>query len=459
MIIYLIQSAVCMSFLLGIYKLLYEKKKMHRFNRFYLLFSLVGSLVLPLVDFSIIEVKEVVPPKSLAVEFPFLFWETDHPSNQPNTPNEVIDSLLSSEIYLWGFYLIGASIFALRFFRNLNHIYRMGRKYKHARYKNAHLILVPETILPFSFASMIFVAQCDHDKGLLAPEIFMHELAHVRQGHSLDLILVELLSIIFWFNPLLKWYRRAIQTNHEFLADEAVNQQFKNIPVYQTLLVDKCGLRLNFLLNNHLNYSITKLRLIMMYKQTSPIKATVKKLVLLPVLLLLAIVFGSQSVAQDEKNTEEKPSDSAQHAPATDPVKAYLTLIDHARMENNKSIDARKLDKKQLRAYYSQMTEEQKKAVPWVPFLELRLPEKKSPTAEQFSTWMDPETFGVWLNDTRISNEELKEYQAEDIALYYQSRLEKNARNYGRHVYQLNIYTQEGYDKVIDRLKDSFNDN
>lgn len=455
MITYLIQSFICMSLLLGVYMLIYEKEKIYRFNRFYLLFSLVVSLVLPLLDFSFLEIKEAISPDQIPPDIVLPFLEPVHRLNQPHMPRT--DSALFLERYLWIIYAIGAAVFAVGFFTNLNHIYRMGRKYNRVAYDNAQLVLVPEPILPFSFTSMIFVTKLDYEKGLLEPELLAHELAHVRQRHSLDLILVELLSILFWFNPILKLYRRAIRTNHEFLADDAVNQRFKNIPAYQNLLLNKCGMRLNLLLNNHLNYSLTKLRLIMMYKQTSPIKATIKKLALLPVLLVLAMFFSNHSVAQEEKNNEGNPSDSAEQAPATDPVKAYLALIDHARMENNKSIDTGKLNKKKLREYYGQMTEEQKKTVPWVPFLELRIPEKKSPTTERFNTWTDPATFGVWLNDIRIPNEKLKEYQADDIVLYHQSRLEKNARNYGKHIYQLNIYTQEGYEKVVAQIKNSFN--
>lgn len=172
----------------------------------------------------------------------------------------------------------------------------------------------------------------------------------------------------------------------------------------------------------------------------------------------MAVTFSNRSLAQQEKialSSNEASPVPVERIHQNDPVKAYNALIDGARMENKNSIDMRKLDKRKLREFYNQMTEEQRKTAPFAFLLSLTLPEKKSPTQEQFKEWMEPQMFGVWLDDQRISNEKLKDYQPEDIVLYYQSRLEKNAKNYGKHTYQLNAYTLQGYENLIQRLKDA----
>jgi bla regulator protein BlaR1 len=457
MILYLVESAICMVLLLGMYKLLYEKEKMFVFNRIYLLFSLAVSIVLPLVDIPLVHFSRSSIPQLISADRIPMYSELPSSLVTIDIHPQAVDKDLFLHHFLWLIYLIGLAILAIRFYSNLACLFTMRKQNERVAYEDAELVLLPRAILPFSFSSLIFVAKKDYEQGL-EPELLAHEIAHVRQRHSLDLIFVELLSIVFWFNPILRLYKRAIQANHEFLADEAVNQRFQNVPAYQNLLLEKCGITQSLHLNNHFKQSINKLRLVMMYKQTAPIKAALKKLLLLPVLGALALTFSTHSVAQEEKKAEEKPPVSTQQVLATDPVTAYMALVDEGRMANKKSIDVRKLDKKLLREYYRQMTEEQKQRVPWLPFLELRLPDKKSPTAEQFSTWTDPATFGIWLNDTRIPNEKLKEYQADDIVLYYQSRLEKNARNYGKHIYQLDIYTEDGYEKVVAQIKESFND-
>lgn len=457
MILYLTESAICMALLLAVYKVFYEKEKMLVFNRIYLLFSLAVSIFLPLVDIPIALASRSSILQAISADTAPALLASASSINGIDVHYQAVNKELFFRLFLGIIYVIGLTTLAVRFYSNLTRLYTMRKRNEHVAYQGAELVLLPQAILPFSFSSLIFVAKKDFEQGLLEPEILAHEVAHVRQRHSLDLIFAELLSVVFWFNPLLRLYKRAILANHEFLADEAVNQQFQNIPAYQNLLLEKCGITQSLHVNNHFKQSITKLRLVMMYKQTAPIKAALKKLLLVPVLGVLALAFSTYSVAQEEKKAKEKPPVSTQQVPATDPVTAYLALVDEGRMANKKSIDVGKLDKKLLREYYKQMTEEQKQRVPWLPFLELRLPEKKSPTAEQFSTWTDPATFGVWLNGTRIPNEKLKEYQADDIALYYQSRLEKNARNYGKHIYQLDIYTQEGYEKIVARIKESFN--
>lgn len=457
MILYLAESAICMVLLFGVYKFFYEKEKMLVFNRLYLLFSLVVSIVLPLVDIPILQVSRSSIPQIVSADSILMYLEPASSPNAIDIDNQAVDADFFLHRFFGLIYLIGLAILAVRFYSNVTSLYTMRKLNECVAYEDAELVLIPSAILPFSFSSLIFVAKKDYEQGL-EPELLAHEIAHVRQRHSLDLIFVELLSVLFWFNPILRLYKQAIQANHEFLADEAVNQQFQNVPVYQNLLLEKCGITQSLRLNNHFKQSITKLRLVMMYKQTAPIKAALKMLILLPVLGILALAFSTHSVAQEEKKAEEKPPVSTQQVQATDPVTAYMALVDEGRMANNKSIDVRKLNKKLLREYYRQMTEEQKQRVPWLPFLELRLPDKNSPTAEQFDTWTDPATFGVWLNDTRIPNEKLKDLRADDIVLYYQSRLEKNAKNYGKHIYQLNIYTEEGYEKVVAQLKDSFND-
>jgi len=194
----------------------------------------------------------------------------------------------------------------------------------------------------------------------------------------------------------------------------------------------------------------------MMYKQTPPATTGFKKLALIPMVMVMALLFSNRSLAQKEEvSSSESSSLTVGQNTAADPLKEYLAMLENARMENSKSIDARKLNRKKLRELYDQMTEEQRKTAPFTFLVSATLPEKKSPTPEQFNEWLEPEMFGVWLDDQRIANEKLKEYKPGDIHLFYQSKLEKNAKNYGKHTYQLNAYTSKGYDNMIQRLKDA----
>jgi beta-lactamase regulating signal transducer with metallopeptidase domain len=84
--------------------------------------------------------------------------------------------------------------------------------------------------------------------------------------HSLDILLIETLKVLFWFNPIFIFYKKAIQLNHEFLADEKVVKSHNDVPFYQNLLISKANANPTYYLASNLNYSVTKKRLIMMTK-------------------------------------------------------------------------------------------------------------------------------------------------------------------------------------------------
>jgi hypothetical protein len=120
----------------------------------------------------------------------------------------------------------------------------------------------------------------------------LHELAHVKQKHSLDILMVELLQIVFWFIPILSIYRKAIKLNHEFLADTAVLKKHKNIVYYQQLLLATASFNSQHYLASSINYSVTKKRLEMMTKHTKKAKTWIKSLVLIPLFSFLLYSFS-----------------------------------------------------------------------------------------------------------------------------------------------------------------------
>ena len=136
-----------------------------------------------------------------------------------------------------------------------------------------------------------------------------HELAHANQWHSLDIIFIEALQIIFWFNPFLIPYKKAIQLNHEFLADEQVLKSHIRVRDYQELLLDKATLNKVYLTSN-LNFSVTKKRLIMMTKNTSKKRAYFLASATIPLSFMLLSFFSSETnapeITPDTAAKEEK---------------------------------------------------------------------------------------------------------------------------------------------------------
>ena len=289
MIDFLIKSTICLSIFFSFYYLVLEREKIHLFNRFYLVGSIVISLVIPFVTFEIIEIIPVTQ----------------------NTELQIIDTILSSSnetiiqekinylpIILLSLYILTSSILIMRFVRNIWKLISKAISNPKVKYKNANLILLDEKTLPHTFLNYIYINFEDYNKRNIEDELYSHELVHVTQKHTFDILFIEFLKAIFWFNPLFIFYKKAIQLNHEFLADEEIVKTYNNVPFYQNLLLQKsCNVQTIYLASN-LNYLVTKKRLIMMTKSTSQTIAVLKKIAIVPILTGLIYFFCVEIIAQ-----------------------------------------------------------------------------------------------------------------------------------------------------------------
>ena len=137
--------------------------------------------------------------------------------------------------------------------------------------------------------------------------ILEHEKVHIRQWHSLDVLLMEICVIIKWFNPLIYWFRDALKATHEFIADQYVIQQKSNVRDYATLLVNQHKLQTAAPLTNTF-YSMTKKRLNMMLQQPSHWIHSAKYLLILPIIMVLMLLFSFnllEEIPQVSKGLDE----------------------------------------------------------------------------------------------------------------------------------------------------------
>ncbi|MDO6435666.1 M56 family metallopeptidase [Flavitalea sp. BT771] len=297
MILYLLRSGGCLLVLLVAHRLLLEKEKMFYFNRAYLLFSLVFSFIVPLLPV-------MDPFHSVKLnDFPALPAAISQlvaaPAAKAGGAWQPARFIPLNSILLLCYSLVTLAILT-RFIRNLYLIQRRASAHPHILLDDARLILTPEKLVCHTFHKTIFINETEYREGLLEREVLMHELAHVRQRHTLDVLLVELLLVFFWFNPLLKLYKRAIQLNHEFLADAAVIDACQNPRQYQYLLLNKVNPTTPFSLSSPLNYKITKKRLIMITTTPNRKNILVKKLAMFPLLLVALFLFSTSIRAQQD---------------------------------------------------------------------------------------------------------------------------------------------------------------
>ncbi len=288
MILYIIKSSLCLAIVLGLYAFFLEREKMHRFNRFYLLVGLLFSFLIPLITVSYVT-HDVTVSQLVNTNFDNITGIVN------SSASTLIDSNAISPRYgLFSLYLLISTLIFVRFTCNLSRLLYKIRKYQKVLFKQVYLVLLKEKVLPHTFLQFVFVDNEAFQNNEIEKELFTHELAHAKQWHSIDLVIVELLQIVFWFNPLVHLCKRAIKLNHEFLADEQVVVQHGRISKYQHLLLNKAGLSNQVSLASNLNYSVTKKRLTMMTKKTPRTRAVCIGLMTLPVFIALMTVFGKK---------------------------------------------------------------------------------------------------------------------------------------------------------------------
>ena len=275
-----------------LYFVFLEKEKNHHFKRFYLLISALFSILVPLIsiNYGAIEVVENINPNNSEL---MILPET----------KLVESSIFTTENMLWAIYIVGFSLLFLKFswgiFKLIKEI-KFSEKIKQDHYQ---FILKQNKFTPYSFWNAIFLNKSDFLEGKIDYKIILHEKAHVNQKHSIDVIFIEIMLCVFWFNPAFYFYRKAIVTNHEFLADEAVLSQNKDIISYQKLILDEL-ISEKILFTHPFNLHNTKKRIVMMTNKLTKI-AKMKSYLTLPISALLFFAFVEKVPAKIE-NTVNK---------------------------------------------------------------------------------------------------------------------------------------------------------
>src|SRR5690606_3225393 len=169
--------------------------------------------------------------------------------------------------------------------KKYNHLNRMFRFKKIAVEGYVNIIEVPNSTIACTFYRTIFLG--DRLSKAERQHILSHELVHVKQKHSLDLVFFELLKVIFWFNPLIYIYQSRIATVHEFIADAAVVEVTEKRSYYEQLLNSAFNTQNISFINQFFNHSLIKKRIVMLQKTRSKSVSKIKYLLLVPLMLLM----------------------------------------------------------------------------------------------------------------------------------------------------------------------------
>jgi len=289
-LVYILKSSLCLALFYLFYRLLLSKETFHRFNRIALLGVMLISCLLPLVRVTV-DRATVVNTSVMLVEEDMLMY----PWEMQTVVQE--EAAFPWREWLVAVYFLGILFFLLRNFLSLGYVFYLIRHSRCQRMENGICLVVhQEGFAPFSWMKYIVISQTDLDEN--GTDILTHEEAHIRNRHSLDLLLVELCVWLQWFNPAAWLLKQELQNVHEYEADEAVLRQGIDAKRYQMLLIKKAvGARL-YSIANSFNHSSLKKRITMMIRKKSNPWARAKYLYVLPLAAVTVAAFARPEISE-----------------------------------------------------------------------------------------------------------------------------------------------------------------
>ena len=278
---YLIRSGIALGVFYLFYWLLMRKSTHFGLNRLTLATSLIASLVLPLI-------KIDLTPEVVAGSIPVMSIDLTTVVQIVSKPEpewgirEVVLLIYFSGLAITLFRLVYQSIYI----HVISKISRTITKGKHT------IVLVEKEITPFAYFSKIFIPASKMEETTFE-SILAHEKSHLKQYHYLDLFLIEVVTIVQWFNPIVWLYERSVKEVHEYMADDEVLKQGVSKGNYQALLVNQALGGPVFTISHQFNQSLILKRIVMMTKMKSPQLAKIRVLLFIPLTAILLMAFSN----------------------------------------------------------------------------------------------------------------------------------------------------------------------
>ena len=290
LIIYLIKSSgLLILFYLGYYFLL-RKETFFTTNRWFLLSGLLTALVLPLIVYTKVVLVEQTSP--------IVDW-----SRIPITTNTGNDSLEINWFLIFGIiYCIGTLVFMTKFFFDFYSLSRILKGKSIQLQADFKLIDTNENLAPFSYFNTVVYNSNLYTAAELE-NILEHEKVHCEQNHTADVIISRVFCILFWFNPLIWLYKKAILQNLEFIADHEATKKITDKKAYQITLLKITTHENCVAISNHFYQSLIKKRIVMLNKNQSNKRSSWKYAAVIPALIAFVFLFQIKVVAQEKEST------------------------------------------------------------------------------------------------------------------------------------------------------------
>jgi len=308
---FVFESGFSLTIFTLVYVLFLRRETFFLLNRIYLMAAVFFSVLLPFVH---ITGSNAMPSVMLdevtvtAIRYQNLLQTV---TVYGNRLSGAIEQTIQSIGLIRLIYLSGTLIFVIVFLYRLAQVTALILNNKSEVKNGIRIVKINRDTTPFSFFRFIFINRNDADNPGMK-EMLSHEMEHARQGHSFDVLILELLTIFQWFNPFIWLLKRSVRENHEFLADHGVLKPGVSSAAYRMLLLNSSFVQQPVIANNF-NYSLVKIRIKMITKIKSSKTAAFKLSmgILVTAALLMIFAFDKDDNILQEKKAVNKPVQEA----------------------------------------------------------------------------------------------------------------------------------------------------
>lgn len=299
---YILKVSICIIVFYTFYIFILRNYTFFLFNRIYLVSGLILSFIIPALNFSIFEgrsnntLSNIIHPFFIEPEYEFL-----QPQNLSNHAETINYSTILSVIYFTGLFIL--------FFKLLLSVTKIIRTVNNSEIGRigSYRIIKTKSNSPFSFFNLIFLPEAETDRLIIE-----HEMAHVRQYHRLDLILVEIASLLLWFNPVIIFYKKSLKLQHEYLADASVIKDKNRIESYLNCMLKHIQIASHSEIVSQFYCRSIKKRIIMITKNKTSNKYSSAYLFVLPLICFMLYAFSNAEKEAIVHNTGITKNDQIQ---------------------------------------------------------------------------------------------------------------------------------------------------
>lgn len=298
LILFVIKVLIVSGLLYGYYYLFLRNKKFHQYNRFYILVTFLLSMVIPFLHIPVSFLKDT---ESTAYKTLMVIYGSGEDEVILQNQHSFLGSLLNWQNAGWFIYGAVAAFILCRLLIGIGHIYQLRKKYPVEKVDDFYLLSTNEPGAPFSFLNLLFWNNRIDMQSTEGHKIFRHEVFHIRQKHTLDILFAEFFTLLVWFNPFFYLLKKELKAIHEFLADQFAIANSDNHD-YAELLVMQ-ALKTKQSLVHPFFHNQIKRRIAMITSSNKTSYQYLRKIMVLPVAALLIITFAFTIKKNEPANT------------------------------------------------------------------------------------------------------------------------------------------------------------